>query len=108
ISEAAHVTPENIAAIAGFFDAVRAGATPPRLDMLSMEARAIAYAMASTLRGQAAPMPWRWTASRLLFSAERPYFNARLTAPPPRTQEPTEPPADGKKHTRVRARLIGF
>ncbi len=70
--------PEEAAAIARFFDAVRGGADRAQAETVlgdvSLRARGIAYSTAVILRGGQCPEAWRDSAKKLLFSAERPYF----------------------------------
>ena len=71
--------PEEGAALAKFFDAVRSGAgaeaAEAALGEVSPRTRGIAYASAVVMLGERCPAAWREQAKWLLFPAERPYFS---------------------------------
>jgi Zn-dependent protease with chaperone function len=101
--------------LARFFNSIRGRtvdvASVRTLDLQTPEERGMMYAMAATLRSNAAPAEWRWLASKLLFAPERPFY--RVTrAPTPNDdvdaelQKKVNPDTSpGNKGNRTRARL---
>jgi hypothetical protein len=71
------VRPQDLQRMMAFVELAR-GTNPavaePALNGLVPELRGHAYSMALVLIGERAPQAWRDAVSRLLFSAERPYF----------------------------------
>jgi hypothetical protein len=100
-----------------FYEAIRKRPLDAHLTtgftMQTPEYRGLAYAMAAVLRGDSAPPEWRWLASKLLFSAERPFFQVTIAPALDGSREldarkaPSGISETGKGE-RVQPRLSGF
>jgi len=69
---------ESSKPILDFYQQVQSGNLPAAeasLNGVSLRARGQAYAIATVIKGNAVPTTWRNGGKRLLFGAERPYFD---------------------------------